>query len=129
MNIQDLKKRRLIDEWLGNDHVLLHLDSRVSAVKVPDNLLGNPLLTLKVSRLFHGRIDLEESGISVSLKFSGEYFECFIPWNSIWAVSSDKGERKVWEDVLPEHMAQDIIDRSVSPRPDAKSAGFLKRIK
>ena len=139
MNILNLQKKRLVDQWLGFDHILVHVDSRVKGVQVPDSLLGNFMLTLKLSRLFYGKIELQESGITAQLKFSGEYFDCFLPWDSIWGVSSEKGEEKIWNNFLPPELTRNLkkndvmevepekVDEDLSPR--GVSVPFLKRIK
>ncbi len=139
MNIVNLKKRRVIDELLNEDHVLLHVDSTREDVKVPDSCNNNPTLTLKISRLFYGKVELEEEGISSQLKFSGEYFDCYFPWDAVWGVTSEKGEQKIWEDYIPaaltaakpEPLAAAVAEPvEVAPIEKVeRPKSFLKRIK
>ena len=120
MNIENIKKKRTLEQFLSGDHALLHLNSTRTDVIVPAVCKGNPILTLKVSRLFSGRIEVSEEGVSSSLKFSGEYFDCFIPWDAIWGVSSEDGEQKIWENFLP---GQILSSETVLDQKNEKQIG------
>ena len=94
-------KLSVFSEWFTGDHVLLHLDSRKSGVFVPSHLSDNHSLTLKVSRLFQGRTDYNEVQVSAFLRFEGDYFECVIPWDAVWGMTSANSEQRIWTEDLP----------------------------
>lgn len=125
MNILDLQKRRLVDQWLADDHILVHLDSSKEAVRLPLSFKNNPGLTLKLSRLFNGAVELQEEGILTQLKFSGEYFDCFISWDALWGVTSEKGERKIWENSMPNVFLKN--DESISKSESVEAENTLTK--
>lgn len=94
-------KKETFDSWMEGDHVLVHLDSSLENVIVPSHLKGNPALTLKMSHLFNGKTTSDNSSIVSYLKFNGNYFECVIPWEAIFAISSESGEQRMWSESLP----------------------------
>lgn len=98
-------KKEIFNLWMEGDHVLVHLDSTPENVIVPSHLKDNPALTLKMSHLFQGRTEANKDGITSYLKFSGNYFECIVPWDSIFAITSESGEQKLWPHSLPQALA------------------------
>jgi hypothetical protein len=94
-------KERVFDELMEGDHVLVHLDGSASAVRVPDHLRANALLTLKLSYKFQGEITPAKEGITAWLRFSGNYEECFLPWDAIWGITAESGEQIIFPDSLP----------------------------
>ena len=95
------EKLSLFQEWFTGDHVLIHLDSRIEEVIVPDNLKSNHSLTLKLSRLFQGQCEFDENDIRAYLKFDGVYRECVLPWKAVWGMTSAEGEQRIWSNDLP----------------------------
>lgn len=112
--LRQARKRRLFEEWMKGDHVLVHLDSRRTGVNVPSHLQNNPTLTLKLSYLFQSKTTVSEEAISSFLKFSGSYFECILPWEAIWGMTNDASQNQVWPEDLPKEVVA-----SVSPQPKA----------
>jgi stringent starvation protein B len=140
LNIENIKKKRILEQFLLEDHVMIHLDSNRDDVIVPLSCKNNPILTLKVSKLFFGGIDIKEEGVKTSLKFSGQYFDCFIPWDSIWGMTSEKGEQKIWENYFPHQSsssAQDNVEfkedenelENDNSKKNISASSHLKRIK
>lgn len=115
--LRQARKRRLFEEWMKGDHVLVHLDSRRDGVSVPTHLQNNPTLTLKLSYLFQSKTTVSEEAISSFLKFSGSYFECILPWEAIWGMTNDTSQNQVWPEDLPKEVVA-----SVSPQPKAVAA-------
>ena len=104
-------KKEIFDLWMEGDHTLVHLDATRENVIVPSHLKGNPALTLKLSHLFQGRTESNDEGINTYLKFSGDYFECVLPWDSIFAITSESGEQKIWPTSIQTSLFQLITDR------------------
>ncbi len=96
-----LNKIKLFVDWMKGDHVLIQIDARRDDVVVPQHLKDHQALLLKLSYLFQGKTDHDENGITSYLKFSGQYHECFVPWASIWGITSADGERVVWPEDVP----------------------------
>lgn len=145
-------KEKKFSEWFKDDHILLHIDSRKAGVAVPENLVNNPALTLKLSCNFQGATNFDASGITSYLRFAGNYFECILPWDAIWGMTSAKSEQQLWpEDIPPELVAElakaklkqfgaklfgkkDKGEKQEIPKPKVDSPAepktpFLKRIK
>jgi hypothetical protein len=107
-------KKETFDLWMDGDHVMVHLDSSHEKVCVPSNLKNNPTLTLKMSHLFQGETKSNKDGITSYLKFSGNYFECIIPWDSIFALTNEEGQQKLWTDNIP----SSLRDLTVTKKKD-----------
>lgn len=97
-------KREVFEEYMAGDHALVHIDSRTIGVSLPSHLMGQHSVTLKLSYHFNGATEHNEGGINVFLKFSGNYFECVLPWESIWGMTDEKGVRFIWADDLPKEV-------------------------
>ena len=144
-------KQKLFAQWMEDDHVLLHLDSRRGEVSVPEHLKDDPALTLKLSYLFQGETTHDEKAIRSFLKFSGQYFECVVPWVAIWGMTASSGENRLWAEDLPPELVWKIAKDKLSglkqrifgkkdaeseetsneekPAPREKQKGHLKRVK
>lgn len=98
------KKRATFEKLMRGDHILVHLDSTKSGVVVPNHLGGNPALILKLSYNFQGSTQHDEVGIIANLIFSGRFYECVIPWDSIWGITDEKRESALWIESLPDEI-------------------------
>jgi hypothetical protein len=107
-------KKTLFDEWIQDDHILVHLDARKDAVIVPSHLKDQHALTLKLSILFQGETKSDENEISTYLRFNNEYFQCIIPWDAVWGMTSDQGLQKIWEKELPKEVYKEIAKMMLS---------------
>ena len=107
-------KQTLAEEWLRGDHIMVHLDARRDGVKVPANLISQAGLSLKISYLFNAQPYVDEHGIFAPLRFGSEYFECFMPWGSIWGITSEKGELRIWPDSVPVELLMGVAPGSVA---------------
>ena len=103
-------KKEVFELWMEGDHVLVHLDATRENVIVPSNLKSNSALTLKLSHLFQGRTTCSEEGVNTYLKFSGDYFECIIPWDAIFGITSESGEQKIWPASMQTTVLKKITD-------------------
>ncbi len=107
-------KREVFEEFMASDHALVHLDSRKQGVSVPQNLLGQHTVCLKMSYNFQGRTSYDDDGVTSFLKFDGHYFECVVPWNAVWGMSSADGKRYVWPTDLPKEILFDMAKTQVA---------------
>lgn len=100
------KKISQFVEWMQGDHVLLHLDSRKDGVDLPTHLMGLANVTLKLSYMFQGETQHTDEAVEAYLKFGGQYYRCIVPWDAVWALSSEEGETKLWMDALPDELVR-----------------------
>lgn len=137
LTLSELTKSKIkcFEEWMAGDHALVHIDSSRESVIVPSHLKNNPALTLKLSYLFNGKTTFNENDISAHLKFSGNYFECIIPWDTLWGMSSENGEQKIWKDSFPlekvieEKVVSNTNTEAVENSPQVKKTPTLTRVK
>jgi stringent starvation protein B len=108
------EKRKFFDEGMEFDHVLVQLDSRAEGVDVPAHLSQDPALTLKLSHLFQGDTTHDEEAITSYLRFSGNYYCCYLPWTAIWGMTCSKGENKVWAEDLPREVMVRVAREKIS---------------
>ena len=100
-------------EFMKGDHALVHLDSTANDVEVPDHLKGNSSLTLKLSYLFQGETTTDEQGVVTYLKFSGNYFRCFLPWTAIWGLTGSDQKQLIWVEDLPPDLLVELAKEQV----------------
>lgn len=84
-------KRLLLDE-----HILVHLKSSFPGVDLPEHLYKLPAVTLKLSTLFRGSLEVQDDKIISELLFNSEYYRCILPIDAIGAVTSVSGETFAW---------------------------------
>lgn len=132
-NVQIAKKNRfdLINRLLIDEFALIHLDPRKSDVLVPSQFKSQEMLTLKISKLFRGNLDVTKEQIVAELLFD-DYFTCTIPLSSIWGVSSYKGETFIWPDAAPGNLVQNASSdtsqaEATKEKPSAPQQETLKR--
>ena len=107
---------------MKGDHVLVHLDSRREGVSVPTHLQNNPTLTLKLSYLFQSKTTVSDEGINSFLKFGGSYFECILPWTSVWGLTNDSSQNQVWPEDLPKEVLAAVTPLAKAAAKEAVEA-------
>lgn len=115
---------------LWDGPVLVHVDSRRKDVDVPPHLRDDAQLVLRLGTgLIPSIPDLtidDVSGVRASLTFSGYLYECHLPWQAIYAMSSEVSDAAVIikdnvpADVKAENDTQDTTEPPVPPRPKLK---------
>lgn len=127
----DLIKERFkaIDSFLEEEYVLVHIDSRASGVKLPPHLMDNPSITLKLSRLFRGGIELKTSQIETDLLFGDRYFSCVIPFVAIWGATNCDGNNVIWPESTPAEILQKIFVQSTNDKKKTKEKEPIKEKK
>jgi hypothetical protein len=111
-------KKALLDKLLGDEYALVHVNTGTGGLDLPDHLLAQPSVTLRVSRLFRYPVELTDAEIIAELLFKGSYFTCKIPWDSVWGATSAAGEGQVWPETIPPKLMQHLL---ADPAP--KSGG------
>lgn len=112
------EKHDTICRLLEEEHVLVHLDSQVPGVVLPAHLRSNPMVLLKLSRLFRGATAVEEDRVVAELLFNGVYFTCVIPFEAVRALSGAKGTTVLWD---PETGRSESVSAgpAIAPAPSA----------
>lgn len=139
------EKQKNLTRFLDDDdYVLVHLDPRNKDLFVPEHLTRDSSVTLKLSRYFRGKLEINEDAICAELLFGGEYFSCVIPFEAVWGCTSETGENIIWPESTPEEVLQNLLETADSRSEKAaemsnKSAdatpdelprkGHLKRVK
>jgi len=133
------EKQVTINKLLDEEYVLVHLNPKTSGLVVPDYLLHDPSVTLKLSRYFRGELDVQEDEIVAELLFSGSYSTCKIPYTAIWGCTSQKGKNIIWPESTPDDVLKSILDTAQSEPPqvvkkfqsvsEKKKQGHLRRVK
>ena len=144
------KKLRFFNEQINQGDVYLRLNATDPQVKVPASLGSDPLLNLKMSMAFNFQPEADETGVKATLKFSGEYFNCEIPWEAVWAITTEAGEQKLFQEDMPKEAAREMAKQMITqigskifkkksekpkkePEPakkiQKKGKPFLKRVK
>lgn len=95
------QKQKTFEDWMKLDHVLIHLDSRLPEVELPEHLKNNTSVVLKLSYLFQGTTEHDAAAITAYLKFHGSYHRCVIPWTVVWGMTNSNNESTVWPEDLP----------------------------
>jgi stringent starvation protein B len=106
--ILNREKFREIDRLLEDEYIMLQIDPSCSGVDIPDHLRDSPSVTLQISRLFRGSMEVTEKKIEAHLLFSGSYYCCVVPFEAIWAAVSAEGEEKLWPSSIPEAVAKQL---------------------
>ena len=89
MKIEQL--RHLLEDALGRGKVYLHVNPRVEGVVLPESLMHRERVPLVVAwRAPDIELDLGETVIAATLRFSGKPFRCVIPWAALLAIISDQ---------------------------------------
>lgn len=143
-------KQAVIERLLNFEYILVFINASVTGVVLPDHIINEPTLTLKLSYHFEGKMEVHPDRIDAVLRFKGQYFSCVLPMNSIWGVSTPKGSNYLWMECAPEsvlatmHKAQlekiqidsnhkevKITEEQQTAAEDAssKTVPFLRRVK
>lgn len=135
-------QRTTINRLLNDEQVLVHINPQLAGVSLPEHLMKNRSVTLRLSRYFRGDLTTDDSQVSAELLFGSEYFTCIIPWNSIWGASSAFGEEFLWSNAAPAQFAEIMANEKKSekappaaqPQKKVKTSGgvrggHLKRVK
>lgn len=139
-------KRKTLEQALEGDHAFITFNALDEAVSVPEFLKNNPLARLKLSLKFRGITSITEDGVEAELLFSGSYFNCVVPWKSLWCITTEEGQDRLWKEDIPKQAALVLAKEKIksflpgkkqeqpktqpaADKEDTKKAPFLKVIK
>ncbi len=107
-------KFQSIQKFLYDEYLLLHVDPNTEGVVLPADLMNSPTITLKLSKLFRGKLIVEKTLIEAELLFGEEYFTCMVPLNAIWGITSIKGQTLTWPNTDQQRALCAILELSES---------------
>jgi hypothetical protein len=119
-------QKTTIERLLSDEQVLVHINPSQPGVVIPPYLMDNRTVTLRLSRFFKGRLSTDDTAIQAELLFGPDYFECSIPWNSIWGASSVRGEEFVWTEVTPPEILHLVLTQQEFASSDERSTGSIR---
>lgn len=133
------EKYETINRLLQEEYVVVHVDGALSGVVLPPHLAKSHSVTLKLSRFFRGGIEIFGDKIVTNLLFDNEYFECSLPFEAIWGVTSVKGSNIVWPESAPQEILKKITETASAqaeaaqtteqPETKSKRGSHLRRVK
>lgn len=133
------EKHTTIMRLLEEEFVLIHLDPATEGVDLPAHLMGGPTVTLKVSRLFRGAMNVEGDRVVADLLFGNAYFSCVVPFSAVWGMTSAAGSNIMWPDDTPAEVRERLVqaqpatakapDPRDSPGEMQKKRAHLRRVK
>lgn len=94
------------------DSVMVHFDPRVNWVDVPERFSNQETLVLRISKdTYFSDLENSEQGITAALTFGGFPYDCFIPFDSVFAMTDINGKLNpyVWVDSSPEDMDKPVL--------------------
>jgi hypothetical protein len=100
----DREKRDAALEVLAKGIAMIHFDPRADGVVVPDRFRRQTDLRLNFAYGFQAPgFFIDDEGIGAVLSFGSERMRCFVPWTSVFAVTSPefRGEGRVWSQCFP----------------------------
>lgn len=122
------KKLETINTLLSFEYILIFVNPKIEGTKLPDYLMDNDSVTLRISRFFQGTLELKEDRIEAVLKFNGIYHTCVLPAESIWGAMTPTGENVLWLESAPDGVVPMDQTNSQSQKT-GKARPFLRRIK
>lgn len=126
------EKHDTVNRFLFDEYVLVHLTPSSAGVVLPDHLASQPMVTLKLSKLFRGSMSVEADKVVAELLFGGTYHTCVIPFEAIWGVTTVKGKNIIWPESAPAEVIKSLAERKDTvpeEAPKFKTRGHLKRVK
>ena len=125
-------KRQTLLQYLQRGVTMVHLDARRPGVVVPPQHATDAHLRLNLSyRYSIPDFRIDDRHIQATLSFSGAPFQCVLPWESIFGITSHAGDGQVWPEDLPTEVMQ-TLSRPEQPGPQpliarAPRRSFLRR--
>ena len=111
-------KKQTLLQYLQRGVTMVHLDARRSGVIVPPQYATDAHLRLNLSyRYGIPDFEIDERRVQATLSFSGAPFQCVLPWESIFGITSHAGDGQVWPEDLPTEVMQTLANRKERPPP------------
>lgn len=124
-------KQDLLEGLLAHGMVLVHLDTEVEGVDVPDQFRGDRDLRLNLSYRFAGGLQVNQSGVTADLSFSSQPYTCQVPFESVFAmVSHGTGEAFFFPSDAPQQALEALarMVAEVDGEPDGAAQPRLRAI-
>jgi stringent starvation protein B len=102
-------KKQTLLQYLQRGVTMVHLDARRPGVIVPSQYTTDAHLRLNLSyRYSIPDFEIDDRHIQATLSFSGSPFQCILPWESIFGITSHAGDGQVWPEDLPTEVMQTL---------------------
>jgi stringent starvation protein B len=102
-------KKQTLLQYLQRGVTMVHLDARRPGVIVPPQYSTDAHLRLNLSyRYAIPDFEIDDRRIQATLSFSGAPFQCILPWESIFGITSHAGDGQVWPEDLPTEVMQTL---------------------
>ena len=108
--IVPLTKKHLLEKLLKQGQVQIAVNIQVPGVELPVKHMKDETIRLNLSYKFGMPMSLEEVGVSATLSFSGDIYNCKVPWQAIYImVAFDTEIVYMSSEDLPKPMAKDDL--------------------
>jgi stringent starvation protein B len=116
-------KKQTFLAYLARGVTMVHLDARRPGVVVPPQYAGEAHLRLNLSyRYAIPDLEISAAGVQASLSFGGQHFQCQMPWEAIFGITShSSGDGQVWPEDLPVEVMRTLADRHEREGPSTTS--------
>src|SRR4030081_3532410 len=127
MSLRVPSKKQTLLQYLQRGVTMVHLDARRPGVVVPSRYTGEAHLRLNLCyRYSIPDLEIDERRIQATLSFSGAPFQCILPWESVFGITSHAGDGQVWPADLPPEVMQTLgrTEQQRHPPPHAERPGL-----
>src|SRR5438105_73774 len=106
-------KKQTLLAYRSRGIAMVHLDARRPGVEVPPEYAQEAHLRLNLSyRYSIPDLEVGEERVQATLSFGGRPFQCLLPWESIFGITShSSGDGQVWPEDLPVEVMQTMSER------------------
>ena len=119
-------KKQTLLQYLQRGVTMVHLDARRPGVLVPAQYANDAHLRLNLSYRYHiPDFEIDERHIQATLSFSGTPFQCIVPWESIFGITSHAGDGQVWPEDLPTEVMQTLGQKERPPAVRTERPGLV----
>lgn len=123
-------KRKTIEILLEEKHMFIHLNPSEEGVVLPEHLMNEPVVTLKLSRFFSHPLKILPEELHIPLSFDDGVFSCQIPFAAILGATGINGSTFLWDQNLPElFQVQKDLEKKIYPEEKTKEPVKKKREK
>ena len=126
MTLRVPSKKQTLLQYLQRGVTMVHLDARRAGVIVPPQYANDAHLRLNLCYRYHiPDFEIDERRIQATLSFSGTPFQCVLPWESIFGITSHAGDGQVWPEDLPTEVMQTLGQKERSPAARTERPGLV----
>jgi stringent starvation protein B len=126
MSLRVPSKKQTLLQYLQRGVTMVHLDARRPGVLVPPQYATDAHLRLNLSYRYHiPDFEIDDRHIQATLSFSGSPFQCVLPWESIFGITSHAGDGQVWPEDLPTEVMQTLGQKERPPASRTDRPGLV----